>query len=318
MVKVKTQRKQSNGPKRKAPRRKSEGVPRAIVSNPYALARLDPFNPGAKGAKVPDFDNNSSAAFSVQYETTLTVSASGVLCAAFPLWPSNVYSLASTQAHGWALTGNPFTIPEQAANFSGWNEATGLRIVGAGIRVDTNLNQNNATGKIWLSPMSVQEMAAWRGDTATRGYLEAEITRRKGTVRRALSDLAAEGGMGFISSALDPSSMHYVDPSIDILDPAFNGLTIPNNLGCLMLVTGAPANTACIDVTITMHLEFLPGKNFQYLIGPAAPCNYQLLEKVNNIAEQTPKVIERLGDIGGHIVTAVKTGLKVAATIGIL
>jgi len=306
-----------NGPKKRESK-KAQGLPRELATNPYALARLDPFNPGCTGAKIPDFDNNNSAALSVQFELSLNSDNLGYLGMVFPFTTANSHTTCNMSGGAWLFNGGVNAIPEHAANFSGWNEAIGLRVVGAGLKLDTNLNANNADGRLFIIPMSTAEMRVWRADQVNRSYTTAELTRRKGVVRKSLSDLASDPfGMGFNSTYLDPSCQTYVDPQYDYLSASYNG-PFPNQMGCVLICEGMPFSRACIEVTVILHLEFIPGKSFSYLTNGAEPCNMKLLETVNNIAEKTPRVIQKLGDIGGHLMSAFSTGVKVAGVMGLL
>jgi len=298
-------------------RDRQEKIPPAMASNPYALARMDPWDPRAKGAKVPDFDNNYSAALSFNYDTNITVTAAGAGCIVLPFWPSNTYQYGTISGSKYLLTGGKGTLPQSGAMFSGWDECTGLRVVGAGVKVSTQLNTNNATGRVYLCPMSISEMRAWAANP-TDGYTESDLIGRKGVEKRTLSDLAAGTDLKFTSSILDPSAFVYTEPGVDVLSAANDAADLPNYVGLVAIVQSAPGSVNAVEFSVVVHYEFIPGKNFAYMAGPPAYADTPLLEKVNRMAEQTPRIMDSVGNIAGNIFKAVKTGISIAGTVGLL
>lgn len=334
MVKVKGQKKKVNNqpqPQRQNGKRKSraprEGttaygpsypsLPKGLLEHPYALARLNPFDSRAEGAKVPDFDNNFSATITGHMEFSLTSTSAGNLTALFPLIPAHMWSMGGLTNGNVKFDGVPNGLPEHATNFSGWDECSGLRVVGVGAKIDTTLNANNAQGRIYLIPMSSLEMRGYRIDPVNNIVPNSTLTRKHGVARRAVADLAAEGGMAFVGSILDPTALTYIDPAWDQFVAAYNG-PVANQMGFAILAEGLPASSTCIEVSIVIHLEFLPGNKFQYMSTRAEPSNIRLLEQINNVAEQAPRAIERVGDIGAKLITAFKTGVKVVGALGLL
>lgn len=328
MVKIKGQ---PNGrKKRAAPRpqkkkgqtgqRKSSRVPNDLSTNPYALARLDPWSPGAKGAKVPDFDNNPSCSGDFTFEVNFITDANGRVSAVLPFWPSCTFKAAPWSAANsrYELTGVSNVLAQQGAFFSGWDECVGLRIVGGGVKLKTPLNANNVSGKVFIASMSVAEMKGWASAGATGGMADADFSNRKYVEKRELSDLLASGGTKAVMSVLDPSGFTYYEPGVDPLTAAVDNGDFGNYLGFAIAVIGAPASTTVLEASCTVHYEWLPGKTYNWMATAPEPANTGLLERVNNIAERTPKILDNIGNIASNVYSAVKTGLSIAGTIGLL
>jgi len=314
----------SQKPKRTARKKNRQSVARPLPNNipatPYAYARLDPFNPLARGAKVPDFDNNHSCAGDFTIDIPISTDANGNACVVFPFWPINVARVASWNPTSlrYELLGGITSIPQSGAFFSGWDECVGLRLVGAGAKIRSGLNGNNVSGKVFVNTMSIAEMRGWRDQLATGGYPVADLTGRKAVVKKQLSEMVAGQELKFSSSVLDPSAFTYLKPETDPLEPTLDLADCPNYIGMVIFIQGAPASSLAVEVSCVMHYEWIPGKSFNFLATRPEPANSALLERVNNYAEQTPRIIETLGSIAGNVFQAVKTGLSVAGTMGLI
>lgn len=289
-----------------------------VPSHPYALARLDPWNPGAKGAKVPDFDNRYSIGGAVTYSLSLTVPASGNGCWLLPFWPKAALLTCTGDSNGWIVYGNgPTSIAQYTAMFSGYDEAVGCRLVGAGVKVTTPLNDQSATGRVYLSGMSTLEMRAWAGNVANV-QKTTDISQRTLTVKKQLSNMVNSLPEQYVMSVLDPTALTYWPTDSSILDVGNDVGDIPAYMGLVICVDGAPASSTCLEVDVVCHYEWVPGKTFAWMATRAEPANMQLLERVNNIAEAAPSFITGIGNIAQHVIKAVKTGITVAGTIGLL
>lgn len=323
MVRVKKNRQPAKAqPKKKTrPRPPRNRVPQDLAASPYALARLDPWNPGARGAKVPDFDNNASCASEFTFEFNSATDANGRTCTIFPLWPSCVAKNTAWNAGAGVYFGNGSNFPlgQSGAFFSGWDECVGLRVVGAGIKFRCPLNTNNAQGKAVFIPMSIAEMRGWSGAAgAGQGLGESDFAVRKGAEKMELSDMANGHDKWFVMSTLDPTSNMYIEPNLDMIGAAMDATDFPNYVGCVVAVMGAPASTVVLEATVTLHYEWLPGKTYNFMATRAEPTRLGVLEKVNNIAEATPRFMDGVSSIAGNVFKAVTTGLKIAGTIGLL
>lgn len=298
-------------------------IPTVVAKHPYAYARLDPFDQRARGAKVPDFDNNASAAGDFVFDLGMSTNANGNGCVVVPFWPCRVIEVAqwnNTASRFELTTGGVGVLAQSGGYFSGWDECIGCRVVGAGMKIRSGMNDNNVSGNMYIVPMSLLEMKTWKAQGTTGGYTFTDLKNRKGTIKKTMSEMTKGQEVKCVSTVLDPTAFSYINPD-PVNDPmlatgAEQG-DAPNYMGFVVVVEG-PVSLVVADLQIVLHLEWIPGKNFQFMTSRAEPANTALLEKINNYAEQAPSIITTLGDIAGNVFNAVQTGMKVAGTLGLL
>jgi hypothetical protein len=307
MARIKTQNKakQSKAAKKGKAGKKQLTKAYGVSPDAFRAAQLSPWHPSAIGAKFPDFDNNPSIASTFTQSIPVGTNADGRVCIALPFHPSNLACYATVLADQAVLYGStPIVLTDMAALMGGWEKACGIRVVGAGVRVTPMLNANNATGRIYLAPMPVMSMKMW-ASAAGQQYSEGDIGQMRGMHKTSLSHLAAtDSTLTFRSSLLDASCMHYIGfqnplaTSIDYTD--YNNIT-----GCLLYITGAPANITVADLEVVVHYEWIPSKAFDSLVTPPMPSNTGFLERVINASERAPNVIESVASGALRIAGAV-------------
>lgn len=326
MVRVKNARKKQGtqpkqAPKKSKARKPRNALPQNITNHPYALARLDPFNPNAAGAKVPDFDNNPSCAASFRMQASFTANASGNMARVITFWPNETYkdcAWDTTNLRWYMPSASGVSLPQTGQMFSGWDECVGLRIVGAGIQFRSPLNGNNVSGRVSFVPMSLSEIRLFNGIAVNGGYSPSEFQVRKGAQTKDLSQLVAGSEVTFVSSALDPTAFIYTDPAQSLFSLTMDSGDSPNILGLVVCIEGAPANVTVLDATIIVHYEWLPGKTYNWMPAQPEPAQLGLMEKVNNIAEQSPRFLDSVGTIASGVFSTLQSGFKVARSIGII
>lgn len=312
-------RKKAPQPSKPKNAKKKAAKKEEIPNHPYALARLDPWNPNAKGAKIPDFDNRHSVGGAVTYTVALTVPASGNGCWLLPFWPKAALLTCTGDATtGWITFGNaPTSIAQYNSMFSGYDEAIGCRLVGGGAKISTPLNANNVSGRVYLSGMSTVEMRAWAGNVANV-QKTTEISQRSQVEKLEMGNLVGQPPKQFVTSTLDPTANIYWPSDKSPLDVGEDVGDIPAYVGLLLCVDGAPASTTALEVDIICHYEWVPGKTYQWMATRAEPANMAMMEKVNNMAEAAPSFITGVGNIAQHAIAALRAGVSVAGALGFL
>lgn len=249
----------------------------------YETAVIDPFDPRALGAKVPDFDSNPSYTICSKDLWTITADANG--------FAGNVLFFSTPQVRNVgtsSITGGNFAF---GGSRFGWSDlggtistttVSGIRLVGGGLRISNLLSSAGSTaasGRLIIAPASASTLTALV--IGSGSVSESTARRLPGAKVYSLASLASssDSPVGH-SGALDPSAHCYVIPTMDLTSTAND---FPNHMGYILLVVGVAAGSTCIEVEQIAHWEVLPTPASASLANGSAMASVSMLERVSNL-----------------------------------
>lgn len=198
------------------------------VTESYALARIDPFHPGAAGARVPD--EYSGHTTTATLKTSLTITGAATMDAI--IFPNLKCPILSTT--GSISSGTTFTFGDATAVTTatwGWNSGnlagrmTNYRLVGMGVRITSTSSMTNAQGRVVIATLPLETFLTSK--TFTVGGVTA-------STNSSLTPLATLQGWGIPASGATVNAGYLAEcPDacvISMLDLAENDFDIVPNL----------------------------------------------------------------------------------------
>jgi len=154
----------TNATQTKKPRKRqnklsaNQRISKKVSDTPYALARLDPFHPGACGARVPDEYSGHTATLTLK--TSLTINGAAAMdCIIFPNLKAPMISTTQSLVGAATLTWADNTT---TANVFGWHSGVlagkiaNYRIVGYGVRITSVSSMTSASGRIVIATLPLE------------------------------------------------------------------------------------------------------------------------------------------------------------------
>jgi len=301
--------------KRRAPARKSRVsrskksacvCPNELTpSAKFALAQLDPFEPLAQGAKVPDSTTIPSIANCDTDQVALTTSAAQTL-AAFAFWPTyTAATLVATHAAG-VLSWNTTTVGalqnrrNQAAVVT---NIEGIRPVAHAIRISSSLASTSATGFVHIGIATESRLTA----VANTWQLPVDVNEMTGLAHYKRFTLSAltQSPITAINKWLDETAFRYEIPEA-INAPTGTASNLANFVfggswgQLVVMVENVPASSTILSAEHILLTEMLPKKT-GFLIGSqAAPNSPGTMSAVSSMTSETDFAHTEAGQ-DGHI-----------------
>jgi len=262
----------------------------------FAIAQLDPFEPAAVGAKVPDSNTMPSLAnVDTDIVSILAPSLAGGPC-------GMAFAPSYTSATLDAITAGAATVSwpnlynntrRNAANVI--NSIEAIRPVAHAIRISSPLAPTSATGFVHIGisvesnvndavssampyPTSVNEMA---GLAYYKRVTLASLTQSPLTVINKWID-----DTGFRYD--DPRSFYAQTTSSSTADQLTRFFHFQNSWGVLIILVDGQQSTTVSPLSVEhiLHTEALPKKNAFILGTPAAPSNPSVLSSVSGMTSE--------------------------------
>jgi len=256
-------------------------APELTPSARFALAQLDPFDPRANGAKVPDSNTMPSLANVDCDQVTLTTNATQTL-AAIAFTPSYQQAVFIAQDTGgvlsWPYAAGPLVQQRRnAVNVIAQLEA--IRPVAHAIRASSSLSPNSATGFVHIG-LSVESRLT---DTAAPNMqFPTTISSMTGLAHYKRITLASltQSPITAINKWIDELAFRYDDPRVrystgvqdGTTNSGYNVLTMQQSwCTIVVMLEGAPNSSPAISFEHILLSESLPKKDAFILGTPAAP-----------------------------------------------
>lgn len=276
----------------------TKAVPKELTpSTRFVLAQIDPFEPRALGAKIPDSNTIPSLANSDCDQVAIPQPSSGNNLIARAFLPSyrmgSLLSAAGTTSVVWSGTW------ENRRNYSNVvAQIEAFRPVGHAIRICSPLAPTSATGFVHVGLDVESRYNDTSGGTAN-SYPDFPTTVNQMTglafYKRVTLASLTQSPLTVINKWIDDSAFRYQDPreQTSLSNATENAPTqtfnfFQNWATIIVMVEGAPTGTGtCISVEHLLLSEAIPKKDSYILGSPAAPNSSATLNVVSSMAAKT-------------------------------
>jgi len=271
------------------------GIRELTPSARFALAQLDPFEPRAVGAKIPDSNTMPSlanvdtdiVAFNAPATTGFLVAAAFAPSYGSAVWTSTD---VSASAVAWGSSSNQ---PRRnRTNVVASLEA--IRPVAHAIRISSGLAPTSATGFVHIG-ISVES----RVNTAlvTNYEYPTTVNQMAGLAfyKRVTLASLTQSPLTIINKWIDDTGFRYDDPRTEYTTangsttPAYSTLQMQQSWGVLIVMIDGQSSTSISPLSVEhiLHTEALPKKD-AFIIGtPAAPSSPGIMSAVSSMAGDT-------------------------------
>lgn len=251
----------------------------------FALAQLNPFDPGIRGVKVPDENTAPSSAYYAYDESSVTTSTTNASCVA--MFPSvtayrvdatnNVAVSSWTWPAGYGGTSNSNILT------SVQNNMNVARPVAHGVRLVCPLAPTSATGFVHVCLYALNDLSQTTWNLPTTVAQMTELPYYKRLTLAALTQTPLVCGNKF----MDMTAFRYLDAATSDVANTANGLfMVPHQWMCILIaVEGAPSGSTCLSMENVVHYE--GQAKFGSLNISAKPCP---VDKVD--LERTSRVVQ--------------------------
>jgi hypothetical protein len=262
----------------------------------YTLARFDPFNDMAEGARNPNYSEVKTTAFAIRDQFTITSGAAGTLCGVGVKPCVSAYkSIFNSGTNLWgALASCP-----GYANLNATYSA--IRVVGGGVRLRCMANANACQGEVFIGALSDTGSGGTGNWPTTTGGLLLYPEYSTFTINQ----LNQRAKVAHFKLA-DADSLVFHLPSITHSD-GWSDIFI--------LVSGAAATTDVISVEVILHVEC------QATLGIGSPVDYPPVDSsffkdhVQAIGRDAPLVMdEAINSFANKVGTGLIGGATNVAT----
>jgi len=253
-------------------------TPRSITFPQFAVAQIDPFDPAARGVRVPDESTAPSSAFKLYDQSTLFGSTGGTPVAnemAVRLYFPNTVRFSkrqsntsnSTTAVTWGSTwASDSETPSKAAAVTA--QYSVARPVAHGVRLSCPLAPTTVTGFCHVALISIDTFGADGDDPsalASAGKLPTTVSdmRELPHYRRCTLASLTQESMTVVNRFLDTTAFRYISTNSDELTAAAGGqdkgtFHVPSSWMAIVVLVeghGQAAGTTVLTVEHITHFE---------------------------------------------------------------
>jgi len=264
------------------PRRKTRRRQRKTPSNvpPYVVALVDPFNPMAFTAKVPDAEMAiSSTCYSRTTDAAVTDATHGVAALAFFPDPNNYLitaaSVATATSWTWALNWTPqANVPNLAAIQGAFSS---LRAIAYGLRITTPQSYYVAQGRVHVCLVSIDYARATLNDALPQNL--ANMQMQPGYFHVPLADLIKDS-LVVIGKPSDSGAYRYRSAAhawnIGLAAIAAGLESTTGWMSIVVALEGCVPNTTVLNIESIMHYEAIVlAHTGAGIIEPTLACPHQ-------------------------------------------
>jgi len=283
----------------------------------FALAQLDPFEPLAQGAKVPDSTTIPSIANCDTDQVALTTAATQTL-AAIAFWPSYTNAVLPATWTAGVLTWNTTLVQDRRNQAAVVTNIEGIRAVAHAIRLSCSLSATSATGFVHIGIGTESRLST----SSTLWQLPTTVNEMTGLAhykRFTLSSLT-QSPITAINKWLDETAFRYDIPEAantpTTASSTFANFTFGSTWGQLVvMVENVPASSTIISAEHILLSEMIPKKT-GFLIGSqAAPNSPGTMSAVSSMTAETDFAHTEAGQ-EGHIQQGLSALQRGAAAAG--